>query len=432
MKNYLTLSILLLAFTASTFSQQTAKDAVVSMGRGINIGNTMDPPTGEGTWTPGPVQEYYFDDIKNEGFDHVRLPITWDHYTSTVGPDYVIEPNWLTRVEEVVDWALEIDLYIVINAHHETWLKTNITTENKARFYKIWEQIATHFKDHSEKLIFEILNEPNVTNLAFVNEINDSVLKIIRLDNPTRNVIYQGDNTCTHEDLKEIDIPDVNDTHLIGGFHEYFPFNFCYYRPLTNPNNTPTWGTTSDIAALKNMYLDIASWSISNNIPIYLGEFGCDLRKDSDDRLDLFRENMKYLDQYSIAAAIWCNDRFADEAAGETQEAFGIYDRENRVFDTATYVLLNKTTGVDEVELQKDMNLVVFPNPATDIINVTFPAISTFNVVQIYNSNGQLVIQRSIFGSQSLLIDVSKLGSGLYPINAIGETKTIQNMLIKL
>ena len=127
---------------------ETPQEVIEKIKRGINIGNTLEPPT-EGEWNNGPLQEYYFDDYKNAGFTCIRIPVRWDKHTTETAP-YVIQTSWLDRVEQVVDWGLERDLYIIINAHHEWWLVDNYSDPNmRARFDSIWTQIAERFKNKS-------------------------------------------------------------------------------------------------------------------------------------------------------------------------------------------------------------------------------------------------------------------------------------------
>jgi len=63
----------------------TPREAVKQMGRGINLGNTLEPPD-EGGWNNDPAREYYFDDYKKAGFNFVRIPITWDRHVSLTRP----------------------------------------------------------------------------------------------------------------------------------------------------------------------------------------------------------------------------------------------------------------------------------------------------------------------------------------------------------
>jgi len=84
-------------------SSDVANDAIKALGRGINMGNTLEPPDGEGTWGNPPAAASNFDDYKNAGFNSVRLPITWDLHTDA-SPPYTIDPTWLNRIEQIVDW----------------------------------------------------------------------------------------------------------------------------------------------------------------------------------------------------------------------------------------------------------------------------------------------------------------------------------------
>lgn len=51
------------------------------MHKGINIGNTLDAPSGETTWGNPVIEEYYFDDYKDQGFTAIRIPVTWGKRT---------------------------------------------------------------------------------------------------------------------------------------------------------------------------------------------------------------------------------------------------------------------------------------------------------------------------------------------------------------
>jgi hypothetical protein len=258
-------TFLLLWVGVSVKAQLSPQDAAKGMARGINIGNTMEPPT-EGAWGNPPVQEHAFDDYKNAGFTAIRIPITWDGHTSMT-PPYAIDESWLTRVEQVVDWGLQRGLFITINAHHETWIKNSFTAANVARFDSIWSQIAARFKNKSDSLIFEIINEPNPMSAANVNALNAQVLQIIRQTNPTRIVSFSGYMWSNSDQLVTAAIPDSSDKYLIGYYHSYDPYPFGLI-------GTGTYGSAADINATKAKFNQVTAWSSKNNIPVVLGEFG--------------------------------------------------------------------------------------------------------------------------------------------------------------
>ena len=70
---------------------------------------------------------------------------------------------WLNRVEEVVNYALAADMYVVMNEHWDGgWLNDPVygrQDELNDRLATMWEQIATHFRDYDHRLIFAGTNE---------------------------------------------------------------------------------------------------------------------------------------------------------------------------------------------------------------------------------------------------------------------------------
>lgn len=279
--------------------------AVKEMKIGINLGNTLDAYPNEGDWAPK-AEQYYFSKFANAGFKHVRIPVTWDTHTNT-SPPYTIDESMINRVEEVVDWALDEGLYVIINAHHETWLKTNYTSaSNRARFDAIWKQIAERFKEKSPKLLFEILNEPVGMTADNINELNQRILQIIRIKNPTRLVIFSGNSYTPLSSLLATKI--LKDNYIIGNFHAYTPWEFAGLCQQS-------WGTKSDIASLKYIYQKAYNWSKKNNIPVMINEFGVakyNMKQPEKicaqkDRLLYLKTHVGFAKQYGISATVWDN-----------------------------------------------------------------------------------------------------------------------------
>src|SRR5574344_1768411 len=172
MKRIFVLVILILNLSIGSSAQLTPQEAAQQMKRGINIGNSLDATPTETSWGNPLIQEYYFDDIVSAGFTSVRIPATWLHHVSKNAP-FTIDEKWLARVDTVVSWGLERGLFITLNLHHEAGLKatdamTNLTAkaDTLAKYDSIWSQIATHFKDKSDHLLFEMLNEPQTMSKA--------------------------------------------------------------------------------------------------------------------------------------------------------------------------------------------------------------------------------------------------------------------------
>ncbi|WP_439509212.1 glycoside hydrolase family 5 protein [Marinimicrobium koreense] len=289
---------------------------VAEMGIGINLGNTLDAYPNEGDWAL-PAQERYLEDFNEAGFQHVRIPATWDDHTAQSAP-YTVDSGRMNRAEEVVDWALDQGFYVILNAHHERWIweGEGLTEEKRARFQAIWTQIAERFSGKSHRLIFEILNEPIGLSAEQTNELKADILPIIRAQNPTRLVIISGHNYSGVHTLSDIDLPE--DDYLIANFHSYDPWAFA-------GQCTRRWGSEADRAELAQIYATAAAWREQSGVPVMLNEFGaakfdfqnpenvCEL----EDRLAYIGHHVNLAIENGIPATFW------DDGG-----SFSTYDRE--------------------------------------------------------------------------------------------------------
>ena len=164
---------------------ETATDAVKNMGLGWNLGNTLDAYSqtvtdvtsasywgqqdlsSETCWGQYVTKPELMKMMKNAGFGAIRVPVTWFNHTDMDGN---VNPDWMARVHEVVDYVINQGMYCIINVHHDTgadsnnfksWIKADEAnyTQNKARYEKLWQQIAEEFKDYGQRLLFESYNE---------------------------------------------------------------------------------------------------------------------------------------------------------------------------------------------------------------------------------------------------------------------------------
>lgn len=297
-----------------------AEDAVRRMGRGINLGNTLEPPL-EGGWNNPAAEEYYFDDYKAAGFHCVRVPVRWDEHTDKK-PPYHVDEKWMNRVEQVVEWGLKRDLFVIINAHHEEWIKKEYSNEKlRERFDCIWQQISERFKDKPETLLFEIINEPKGLGIPEVNELNERILKIIRKTNPARIVIFSGNEWGGYVPLMQATVP--KDPYLIGTFHAYEPGRFAF-------DAKGEWGTDNDKAFVKAMFEKVSQWSRKTDVPVLLGEFGAVRKCDPESRKKFYAFYVQQALGHGFAFTVW-------DDGGD----FRIYKRKDRTWNGIKDILIN-------------------------------------------------------------------------------------------
>lgn len=148
-----------------TIRNLSAMALVAEMGTGWNLGNSLDVEDRDKTFWGNPLPtEAMIDAIAARGFKTIRIPVTWSYHMGPA-PDYTIESTYLDTVQQVVDWARENGMYVILNTHHEDpWIIPTYAqaSEVSDRLAKVWTQIATRFQNYSDFLIFETLNEPRL------------------------------------------------------------------------------------------------------------------------------------------------------------------------------------------------------------------------------------------------------------------------------
>ena len=291
------------------------------LGRGINMGNTFEAPS-ETAWS-NPWKPEYFRIMSELGFSHVRIPIRWTTPERSMNTDpYTIYPDFLNRIQEVVDTALMYGLHPVINMHHHEELFDD-PDEQKQRFISQWTQIADHFKDYPDSLIFEVLNEPhnNLTaekwNLFFADALSE-----IRKTNPQRVVMIGTAEWGGLGGLSKLELPD--DDRLILTIHYYNPFQFTHQGASWSGDHTNEWlgtewnNTESERQTVMDEFAYAKNYSEQHNIPIHVGEFGAYSTADLESRVRWTTFMSRWFEEQGFSWAYW-----------EFSAGFGIYNPSN-------------------------------------------------------------------------------------------------------
>jgi len=296
------------------------------LGRGINMGNSFEAPS-ETAWG-NPWDPEYFKIMSDLGFSHVRLPVRWEPADRSMATSpYTINPDFLDRIQEVVDTALRYGLHIVFNMHHHEALYEDPAGQ-KDRFLSQWDQIATHFQNYPDSLLFEVLNEPhgNLTP-ALWNEYFADALTVIRNTNPTRMVLlgtaeYGGLGGVVH-----LQIPD--DEYIILSVHYYNPFNFTHQGADWVGSQSEDWlgtewlDTEADREAVTSDFAFALEYSETNNIPLHVGEFGAYEEAELDSRSRWTTFLGRWFEEQDLSWAYW-----------EFSAGFGIYDPSTKQYVT--------------------------------------------------------------------------------------------------
>ncbi len=323
---------------SDTITDMTSQALVEDMGVGWNLGDTLDvcaadrdgdgivnetPAEGEKVdetlWGNVRTTPELFDHLKADGVKSVRIPVTWRDHLSDDGNN-TIDPDWMARVQEVVDYAYDRDMYVILNIHHDgggdpdfgAWIRTDAPgfEDVRTKYKQVWQQIATYFSGYDEKLIFESMNEVGFDTVAeprayeMLGTLNQDFVDLVREsggNNDTRHLLIAGywtdiEMTCD----EKFQMPDDPANHLIVSVHYYTPYQFC----ITGEERT--WGTDADISRMQGLIDKMNVNFVSQGVPVIVGEYGM-VSTDVESRV-LFSETLtRICHDYGIATYFWDN-----------------------------------------------------------------------------------------------------------------------------
>jgi len=199
-------------------------------------------------------------------------------------------------VEEVVNYALSRDMYVLMNIHWDGgWMQpTNAKKDYVNNRLKImWKQIAKRFRNYNDHLLFAGSNEvmvdgdygtPTPEYYNAQNSFNQTFISTVRATggrNANRNLVVQGFNTNIGHTINFFQKPiDPRANRMMVEVHYYDPYNFAlnenstitqWGKDATDPAKTETWA--NEVWA-DDQFNQMKTKFIDKGIPVILGEYG--------------------------------------------------------------------------------------------------------------------------------------------------------------
>ena len=335
----------------------TAVELTRLMGNGVNLGNTFeacdnvrgrfsaDPKAYETYWGQPVTTQAMLDGMKAAGFDTIRIPVAWmTNAASLTHGDYTIDLSYLARVKEVVDYARQADMYVILNDHWDGGWWGMFGSEDKAvrdlamEAYKgMWKQIAEYFRDYSDYLIFESANEElgarfdedsplyasdsaaspmaDFLRYSVCNQVNQAFVDTIRStggNNAQRFLLIAGygtsiDATC---DSRFLMPRDTVPKKLLVSVHYYDPWSYC---GATDATGATAWGIVSDYEYMDVQLAKLQKF-VKRGVGVVIGEYGA--LPDSKGRIktNSLAYHTRFLDlcdYYDLTSCLWdCSSFF--------------------------------------------------------------------------------------------------------------------------
>jgi endoglucanase len=327
----------------------TAVEVTELMGNGINLGNTMEA-YGHGTlgteaevsayetyWGQPVTTQESISGMKAAGFDTIRIPVAWTNMMNFEDGDYTIGKAYLDRVEEIVNYARNEDMYVIINDHWDGgWWgmfgsASEETREAAMEMYtSMWKQIAERFQDYSDYVIFESANEElgyrlNDTDIAtdsgtlsdeecyeVTNEINQAFVDTVRAtggNNEQRFLLIAGFGTDIVNTVNNSFVmpEDSATSKLLVSVHYYDPSGYCINSSIAS------WGTKDDYDDQNRMLAKMQKFT-TQGYGVVIGEYGV-LMEDGNRKegMETYVANLlDNCDLYGYCPVLWdCNNLYS-------------------------------------------------------------------------------------------------------------------------
>ncbi len=394
-------------FEVATTSVQMARNMAI----GWNLGNTLDAtkgfeqnagkvtatPTGKDTDTTTPTDtetcwgmpkttETMITAIKNAGFKTIRIPVSWhNHITET--SNYTIDEDWMARVKQIVDWAYNKNMCVIINIHHDNLSISDINghigfalsddseiqTQSKNYIGKIWTQIATTFASYDNRLVFEVLNEPRDIDGKFAEQKSytnnsewwsnqETVMNIITAyeqiginairsvaGNENRFIMVPGYAASGSDTgmLALYTMPTDSATdRLLLSTHAYSPYAFAMFD--SNRSEDDTVFGDDDKASLDYIFSYLKSNYTDKGIGVVMGEASATDKENLSDRIAWATYYFTKAKEARIPVVLWDNMVTASTPnSTDIGERHGYYNRRSNswYFPTMIQAMMKAVYG---------------------------------------------------------------------------------------
>ena len=245
-----------------------------------------------GTMVQNSLGEQDFRVLASWNANHIRWPLQWGGFPHGPADNATVAEYeaWLESALEHLDSLLpffrQVGIKILLDLHtapggrdpKNQWpLFYNQTHQNT--FLNVWEKMANRYKNETQIMGFDLVNEPNDQDLAagLLNwrDLAIATIQRIRTIDPQRTIFIEASPNGNVYTLPTFEpVPFDN---IIYSFHMYRPLEFTHQNVFTN--DTPVYypgminGTMWNKDQLRTLMQPNVDWQKRHNVSIHIGEF---------------------------------------------------------------------------------------------------------------------------------------------------------------
>ena len=349
---------------SDTVTNKTVDEIAADMGPVWDLGNSLEASDGKGNvnekaWGNPKTTMKLLQAVKKAGFNGVRIPIS---YLNAIDGNNQVDDAYMARITQVVNYAYNLGMYVVINIHDDgdpatpgSWINISATGDAfeavKNKFAAVWADIANNFKGYDQRLIFQAANElvnqylnwsvgPTQTEIENINALNAAFVNAVRntaggTNNAERALIivcYRGESAFLNSNFVK---PD--DDMLMISFDYWSPNSFTFCSNEGGYDSETTWSVEYDSATtygskayMEAQFAAISEFAGNLGMPVFLGEYGAANKNNTAQRANYFYWLNYIAADYGIVTAYWDN---GVTGFGGT----GLFDRvNNTITDTGS------------------------------------------------------------------------------------------------
>lgn len=354
--------------------KKNATGMVKAIRVGWNLGNTCESSPWEGwsgndlevetLWGNPYTTKAMITALKDAGFNAIRIPTRWYAHADA---DLNINSAWMARIKEIAGYAVEQDMYVIVNSHHDNWydrLPAGYDEQGiHMKYINMWTQIANAFKDYDEHLILAGANEiiklsangtedwgtPTDSEFEYANKLMQLFVNTVRAtggNNQWRCLMVEPWAASPSNALADGFKMPADDTphRIIVEYHCYDPYHYAIGKDLPDNQYAQHEFADADRLAITDLFAKLNEKFVVAGVPCIMAEFGSTQdnsysggEAEADDiRAGYHKFIVSEAKKYNIPSFYWDNNAF-----NGTGENFGLLDRSTCLFSARAQVALD-------------------------------------------------------------------------------------------